>query len=107
MRKLALAVMLILVLVLSGCTAFSVYKQRSTGTGTMIINTIPTGLDIVIERAGQVVAEGSSPLFFDKAEVNRNYVITAFDAEGNEITETRTITKTGGSLTVTLNFNEE
>ncbi|MBS3108827.1 hypothetical protein J4409_03060 [Candidatus Woesearchaeota archaeon] len=107
MRKLALIATLLLVLVLSGCAGLTIYKDRSPSTGTMTINTIPSGLDITIERAGSIVAEGTSPLVFDKAEVNKNYVITATNADGKSVTETRSITKTGGSVTVTLNLNEE
>ena len=106
MRKIALAVMLILALFLSSCTAFSVYKERGASTGTIIVKTIPSGLDVTIERAGNLIAEGASPLAFDGAEKDRNYLITATNEDGQSISETRSISKAGGSVTVTLNFNE-
>ena len=106
MRKLGLAVALILVLLLSGCTGLSLYEKRAEKTGTIVVNTIPSGLDVTIERAGNIVTEGTSPLTFDGAEIDRNYLITATNAEGKSVTETRSITKTGGSVTVNLNLNE-
>ncbi len=106
MRKIALAAMLMLVLFLAGCTGLAAYKERAAKTGTMMIKTMPSGLDVVISRAGVDVMSGVSPLTFDKAEVNKNYLITATNAEGLTLTESRSITKTGGSVTVTLNFNE-
>lgn len=112
MRKVLLAAVLILILVLSGCTAW-VIKQRSPGTGTIKVYTYPAGLQVTIERAGKIVAEGiastpseGKPLVFNGAEVDRNYAITAENEDGLTVTETRSITKTGGSVTVTLNLNE-
>jgi len=106
MRKIALAAMLMLVLFLAGCTGLAAYKERAAKTGTIMVKTMPSGLDLTIDRAGVTVAEGVSPFTFDGAEVNKNYLITATNAEGLQLSETRSITKTGGSVTVTLNFNE-
>lgn len=106
MRKTILAIMIVLLLILSGCTGYTLYKERNAGTGTIIVKTLPDGLDVVIESSGNVVASGVSPLVFDQAKINKNYVITGIDEDGFEITETRSITKTGGSVVATLNFNK-
>ena len=107
MRKIALAVILILVLALSGCTAW-VIKDR-TSEGTIDVNVVPDSdtYTIRIERAGVLLTEATGThLEFKNAERNRNYLITAINSDGDEISETRSISKSGGKVTVTLNFNE-